>query len=195
MKKGLMQVDPMTGMPVTQTASSPMYPVSPTSAIGGSSARFNPMINQYATEDPLANASLAAQPMPTFANGMYQRTNPPVADNTRVNLPTGFKSNKELEGERDIQETINLAKNSWSNYAGYRSEDARDQKQISRNIKISMQNNGMNKAIPEDATGLQNLAKSGPKGKAAVENMGYETNALARMKGNGMYKKNCGYKK
>lgn len=122
MKKGLMQVDPMTGMPVAQTASSPMYPVSPTSAMGGSSARFNPMINQYATEDPLANASLAAQPMPTFANGMY-------------------------------------------------------------------------KAIPEDATGLQNLAKSGPKGKAAVENMGYETNALARMKGNGMYKKNCGYKK
>ena len=66
MKKGLMQTDPMTGMPVAQPGSTPMFPVSQ-GANGGSMARFNPMINQYAQADPLANAAYASQPMPALA--------------------------------------------------------------------------------------------------------------------------------
>jgi len=69
MKKGLMQTDPMTGMPVAQPGSTPMFPVSQ-GANGGSMARFNPMINQYAQADPLANAAYASQPMPALAQTM-----------------------------------------------------------------------------------------------------------------------------
>ena len=67
--------------------------------------------------------------------------NPPKADKTRVNLPTGFKSNKELEEERSVQEHIDLAKSSFSDYAGYRSGDARNSKLISLGIKEHMKQN------------------------------------------------------
>ena len=66
MKKGLMQTDPMTGMPVAQPGSTPMFPVSQ-GVNGGSMARFNPTINQYAQANPLANAAYASQPMPALA--------------------------------------------------------------------------------------------------------------------------------
>ena len=69
MKKGLMQVDPMTGMPVAQPGSTPMFPVSQ-GAYGGSTAKFNPMINQYAQANALANAGYASQPMPALAQKM-----------------------------------------------------------------------------------------------------------------------------
>ena len=42
--------------------------------------------------------------------GASMKINPPKADNTRVKLPTGFKSNEQLKGERDIQERIKLEK-------------------------------------------------------------------------------------
>tara|TARA_R100000231_G_scaffold82478_1_gene63042 strand:- start:209 stop:1018 length:810 start_codon:yes stop_codon:yes gene_type:complete len=67
--------------------------------------------------------------------------NTPKADKTRVNMPTGFKSNKELEEERSVQEHIDLAKSSWSDYAGYRSGDARNFKLISLGIKEHMEKN------------------------------------------------------
>ena len=67
--------------------------------------------------------------------GASMKIDPPKADNTRVKLPTGFKSNKQLKGERSVKEHIDLAKSSMSDYAGYRSGDARNFKMISKNIK------------------------------------------------------------
>ena len=71
MKKGLMQYDPMTGMPVAQSGT-PMFPVS-AGFVGGSTAKFNPRINQYAQADSLANAAYASQPMPALAQKMRLR--------------------------------------------------------------------------------------------------------------------------
>ena len=70
--------------------------------------------------------------------GASMKIDPPKADKTRVNMPTGFKSNKELEGERNVKKHIDLAKSSMSDYAGYRSGDARNFKMISKNIKEHM---------------------------------------------------------
>ena len=206
-KRGLMQTDPMTGMPVAQPGSTPMFPVSE-GANAGSTAKFNPMINQYAMADPLANAAYASQPMPALAQKMS------LEEKQRILLAKkgsiGVPAPKEGVKTEVIKPTMSMEMKSETLPAdtgtktyNVMAEGRRLEKLLSQapdagiNIMQGKAAGGTlkQKAIPEDATGLQELAKSGPKGKAAVEKMGYETNALARMKGNGMYKKNCGYKK
>lgn len=271
-KRALMQVDPMTGMPVAQPGSTPMFPVSE-GANAGSTDKFNPLTNQYAMADPLANAAYASQPMPALAQTMSleekQRTLLPKEGSIGTPAPTkGVKTevikpkmsmemkSKPLPPERQVktgvldptmqmkkvitplpptQDTLNYRQMAVGRRALNQEKDAAQI--ITQNIGPEIMRGAANlipgvpiakaaselgnsasnvlnkirqgakkhfeekdpalkqKPIPKDATGLQELAKSGPKGEAAVENMGYNPNALARMRGNGMYKKNCGYKK
>ena len=253
MKKGLMQTDPMTGMPVAQPGSTPMFPVSQ-GVNGGSMARFNPMINQYAQANPLANAAYASQPMPALAQQSYikkiERQLLPKQGAIGTLAPTkGVKTEvieptmemkkvlKPVEPKKDT--VVNKPTISYGQMAIGRkalNQQKKDAAQVvTQDIGPSIISGAANlitgvpiakaayeigsaasnvlskirkgagehfeektalkqKPIPK-GSGLEDLVESGPKGKAAVENMGYETNALARMKGNGMYKKNCGYKK
>ncbi len=247
-KRALMQVDPMTGMPVAQPSSTPMFPVSE-GANAGSTAKFNPMMNQYAMADPLANAAYASQPTPALAQTMSLETKqrvllpkegsittpaPKKGIKTGVLDPT-MQMKKVTKPLPPAQDTLNYRQMAVGRRALNQEKDAAQI--ITQNIGPEIMSGAANlipgvpiakaaselgnsasnvlnkirqgakkhfeekdpalkqKAIPEDATGLQELAKSGPKGKAAVEKMGYNPNALARMRGNGMYKKNCGYKK
>jgi len=276
-KRGLMQMDPMTGMPVAQPGSTPMFPVS-NGFVGGSTAKFNPMINQYAQANPLANAAYASQPMPALAQQYGQKAVgtlvgdfPPRMRMQKVIQPlqpdTGYKEIKSLPPTMSMTKevkplpptagtkvitprptmkmekvikpleevpTISYGQMAIGRKALKQEKDAAQvitedigpaiisgaanlitgvpvakaaielgtkASNVLSNIRKGAKKHfeekdpALNqKPIPE-GSGLEDLAKSGAKGKAAVEKMGYETNALAKMKSNGMYKKNCGYKK
>lgn len=209
-KKGLMQIDPMTGMPVAQPGSTPMFPVSQ-GANAGSTAKFNPMINQYASADPLANAAYASQPMPGLAQHkrimtmekeapkptmsmkkVIQNLPPEQGVKTEVIEPT-MRMGKVIKSLEPVQDTLTYKQMA----TGRRIEKFLSDPEMLKAVKIGKQ---VGNALPQDkpipkGSGLEDLVESGPKGKAAVEKMGYNPNALARMRGNGMYKKNCGYKK
>ena len=206
-KRALMQMDPMTGMPVAQPGSTPMFPVSE-GANTGSTDKFNPMMNQYAMADPLANAAYASQPMPALAQKSYLQKmegkllpkqgaigTPAPIEGVKTEFPKPTmkieKIIKPLEPVKDTATYKQMAE-------GRRIQKLLSDPEMMKAVKIGKkvgQALPQDKPIPKDATGLQELAKSGPKGEAAVENMGYNPNALARMRGNGLYKKNCGYKK
>jgi len=122
---GLMQTDPMTGMPVAQPGSTPMFPVS-AGFVGGSTAKFNPRINQYAQADPLANAAYASQPMPALAQHkrLMKLEKKEIPQHKRVMImekeapkPTMLmrKEIKPLEIKKDTMTYLNQEKNVPSN--------------------------------------------------------------------------------
>ena len=206
-KRALMQVDPMTGMPVAQPGSTPMFPVSE-GANAGSTDKFNPLMNQYAMADPLANAAYASSPMPALAQTMSLeekvRTLLPKEGSIGTPAPTKGVKTEVIKPKMSMEmKSKPLPADTATKTYNVMMEGRRLEKLLSQapdagiNIMKGKAAGGTlkQKPIPKDAIGLQELAASGPKGEDAVENMGYNPNALARMRNNGMYQKNRGYKK